>query len=304
MLEPIPASVSPGAVPVAARPAPPRPGPTRTETAAGPVTPVPRPRRLFEFGQPVGTGMKVALGISAWALFLTLWQQSASAQDNPLFPTPVQVLEALHVLFTERGFASDVLASLKRILISFGLAVAIALPIGVLMGSFPTVSAFFNPLVSAFRYLPAPAFIPLLLMWLGTGDTQKIALLMLGVIWFLITLISDATRQTPVDFIETSRTLGGSRRIILWTVILPASLPGIVDTCRQMLAVSWTYLVIAEIVAATDGIGAMIMRARRFVHVDDIMAGILVIGLLGLTCDLLFRGLHWLLFPYLRRNRR
>src|SRR5690606_5708512 len=80
--------------------------------------------------------------------------------------------------------------------------------------------------------------------------------------------------------IETSRTLGGgSRRIILWTVILPASLPGIVDTCRQMLAVSWTYLVIAEIVAATDGIGAMIMRARRFVHVDDIMAGILVIGL-------------------------
>ena len=84
--------------------------------------------------------------------------------------------------------------------------------------------------------------------------------------------------------------------------MVPSSLPGIVDTCRQMLAVSWTYLVIAEIVAATDGIGAMMMRARRFVHVDDIMAGILIIGALGLLCDLAFRGLYWLMFPYLRRR--
>jgi NitT/TauT family transport system permease protein len=87
-------------------------------------------------------------------------------------------------------------------------------------------------------------------------------------------------------------------------VVVPAALPGIVDTCRQMLAVSWTYLVIAEIVAATDGIGAMMMRARRFVHVDDIMAGIVVIGVLGLLCDLAFRGVHWLAFPYLRQRGR
>jgi len=268
------------------------------------IAPVRRPRRLFDFGQEVGTAGKIGLGLLAWALFLLGWHYAAGAQANPLFPGPLQVLDALRELFLERGFAADVLASLKRILISFALAVAIALPLGVLMGAFPTVAAFFNPLVSAFRYLPAPAFIPLLLMWLGTGDTQKIALLLLGVVWFLITLICDNTRQTPVDFIETARTLGGNRRTILWTVVLPASLPGIVDTCRQMLAVSWTYLVIAEIVAATDGIGAMMMRARRFVHVDDIMAGILVIGILGLSCDLLFRGLHWLLFPYLRRSRR
>ena len=176
--------------------------------------------------------------------------------------------------------------------------------LGVLMGAFPLVAAFFNPLVSAFRYLPAPAFIPLLLMWLGTGDEQKIALLVLGVVWFLITLVSDVVRQVPTDFIETSKTLGGSRRVILWTVVVPAALPGIVDTCRQMLAVSWTYLVIAEIVAATDGIGAMMMRARRFVYVDDIMAGIVVIGALGLLCDLAFRGLHWLAFPYLRQRGR
>lgn len=261
-------------------------------------------RRWLEFNQPLSATSRLLLGVVAWVAFLLAWQAAATsgAQPNPLFPAPTRVVEALWTLFAERGFTSDVLASLQRIVFSFGLAAAIAIPLGVMMGAFPVVHAVFNPLVAAFRYLPAPAFIPLLLMWLGTGDTQKIALLMLGVIWFLMTLVGDITRQTPVDFIETSKTLGGSRKAVLWTVVVPASLPGIVDTCRQMLAVSWTYLVIAEIVAATDGIGAMMMRARRFVHVDDIMAGILVIGLLGLLCDLVFRGLYWLLFPYLRRH--
>ncbi|MCK5875227.1 MAG: ABC transporter permease [Alcanivoracaceae bacterium] len=271
----------------------------QSPAAASPVK-----RRWLEFKQPVSTRSKVLLGIAAWLLFLLGWHLAATSggEANPLFPSPVSVSDALWNLFAERGFHSDVLASLQRILISFGLAVVVAVPLGILMGAFPAIEAFFSPLVSAFRYLPAPAFIPLLLMWLGTGDTQKIALLMLGVIWFLVTLICDTVKQTPVDFIETSRTLGGSRRSILWTVVVPSSLPGIVDTCRQMLAVSWTYLVIAEIVAATDGIGAMMMRARRFVHVDDIMAGILIIGALGLLCDLAFRGVYWLMFPYLRRR--
>lgn len=260
-------------------------------------------RRWFEFQQPVSVTTKVVLGMAAWLAFVLGWHVAAtSGESNPLFPSPLGVAEALWNLFTERSFHGDVLASLLRILISFALAAAIAIPLGILMGAFPVVESYFNPLVSAFRYLPAPAFIPLLLMWLGTGDNQKIALLMLGVIWFLVTLVCDTVKQVPVAFIETCKTLGGSRRRVLWSVVVPASLPGIVDTCRQMLAVSWTYLVIAEIVAATDGIGAMMMRARRFVHVEDIMAGILVIGVLGLLCDLAFRGLHWLAFPYLRRR--
>jgi NitT/TauT family transport system permease protein len=258
----------------------------------------------FEFKKPVAPRLKLVLGMLAWVALLLFWHVAASWGEatSPLFPGPLQVLEALRELFFERGFVSDVWSSLERIFISFALAVVIAIPLGVLMGTFAVVAAFFNPLVSAFRYLPAPAFIPLLLMWLGTGDEQKIALLMLGVIWFLITLVSDVTSQVSQDFIESSRTLGGSKRVVLWTVVVPAALPGIVDTCRQMMAVSWTYLVIAEIVAATDGIGAMMMRARRFVHVDEIMAGIVVIGVLGLLCDLAFRVLHWWWFPYLRRR--
>lgn len=260
----------------------------------------------FDFKQSIELKTKLVLGTLGVLAFIAVWQIAAHWNGEPtaIFPGPDQVVEAMYELFFEREFIHDIGSSVQRIVLSFGLAVAIALPLGVLIGSFATVSALLNPLVSAFRYLPAPAFIPLLLMWFGTGNEQKIALLFLGVIWFLVTLISDVVAQVHKDYIETAKTLGANRRLILWTVVIPASLPGIVDVCRQMLAVSWTYLVIAEIVAATDGIGAMMMRARRFVHVDDIMAGILVIGLLGLLFDLLFRGLHWLAFPYLRHAKK
>ena len=160
------------------------------------------------------------------------------------------------------------------------------------------IKSFFGPIVSAGRYLPATAFVPIFLMWFGTGEKQKIALLTAGVIFFLITLIIDNTMAVPSEYIESAKTLGANRKDVLWTVILPASLPVYMDTLRQMLAVSWTYLVVAEIVAATDGIGAMMMRAKRFVKIDDIMAGIFVIGTIGLLVDLSLRLLRKYLFPY------
>jgi NitT/TauT family transport system permease protein len=186
--------------------------------------------------------------------------------------------------------------------VSFGIAIAIALPLGLIMGTYAKLDHVLGPLAGAFRYLPAPAFVPLLLMWLGTGDEQKIALLVIAPVFFLIIMISDATRQVPKVYTETARTLGLNSAQILWSVIFRCSLPAYVDVCRQMLAVSWTYLVIAEIVAATDGIGAMMMRAKRFVHVDEIMAGIFVIGMLGLAFDAIFKALHRGSFKYLGRT--
>jgi|APTNR8051073442_1049403.scaffolds.fasta_scaffold10990_4 NitT/TauT family transport system permease protein len=259
-------------------------------------------KSLFEFKRAVKRPLAVGLGLLAWVLFIGGWHLLAAAEFTPdqLLPGPVAVLEALWRLLVEGGFGADILQSVKRILISFALAIVIALPLGVLMGAFPVVESFFNPLVSPFRYLPAPSFVPLLLMWLGTGEGQKIALLILGVVWFLVTLFMDNTKAVREELVECSRTLGASRLQVLCRVIFPAALPTYLDTARQMLAVSWTYLVIAEIVAATDGIGAMMMRAKRFVRVDDILAGILVIGLLGLAFDLLFRLIHRLGFRYLR----
>lgn len=258
----------------------------------------------FDFNQTLAGSHRLFLGAIGWLCFLLLWQVSSQIDLAPdrLYPGPAAVFSSLKELFLEQAFFSDVVASVTRIVISFSIAVCIALPIGLLMGSFVRVDAILNPLLGAWRYLPAPAFIPLLLMWLGTGDTQKITLLLMGVVFFLVIMLADVTRQTPKVLIETAKTLGGGRRIILWSVMFRHSLPGYVDTCRQMLAVSWTYLVIAEIVAATDGIGAMMMRAKRFVHVDDIMAGIVTIGILGLLFDVLFRLVYRKCFPYLGRD--
>ncbi|MGJ8634744.1 MAG: ABC transporter permease [Luteolibacter sp.] len=258
-------------------------------------------RSWFEFRRKIGFGGRLGLGLVAWLVFVGLWHLVAmSSLANPaLFPSPARVFDAWVTLFTEREFAADVLQSLKRIFLSFSIALAIALPLGIFMGAFTPVEGFFNALVSPFRYLPAPSFVPLLLMWLGTGDSQKIALLVIGVVFFLITLFMDNTKAVPVELVECSRTLGAGKMTVLRKVLLPAAMPQYVDTARQMLAVSWTYLVIAEIVAATDGIGAMMMRAKRFVEVDTIMAGILTIGLLGLISDLVIRQIHKRAFRYL-----
>ncbi|SEN67006.1 NitT/TauT family transport system permease protein [Roseovarius tolerans] len=261
-----------------------------------------RPRkRLFEFKSDINPTLGLGLGVLVWVLFFGLWEFAVWSRwmTEILLPGPRTVLAALYTLFAENGFVADVLISVQRVLLSFVLACAVAIPLGILMGSFRAVEAFFDPFVSAWRYLPAPAFIPLLLMWFGTGDAQKLALLFIGVIWFLITLIADHTKAVSQDLIRTSVTLGGTRRQVLRTVIVPAALPNIVVAMRQMLAVSWTYLVIAEITAADAGIGAMMMRAKRFLHVDQIMAGILVIGVLGLLFDYLLKRLHRHAFSYL-----
>lgn len=260
--------------------------------------------RWFEFLTPIARPWRLALGVTVWALFFGLWQTAVlRGWVNPLLvPSPLEVVGTLYELFVERGFISDVGVSIARIVASFLAACAIAIPLGILMGSFKTVEAFFNPFVSAWRYLPAPAFIPILLMWFGTGEEPKLALLFLGVIFFLITLIMDHTSQVRTELIETAMTLGGQRWQILWTVVVPAVLPSVLTSMRQMLAIAWTYLVIAEIIASTTGIGAMMMRARRFLHTDEIMAGILIIGLLGLAFDVLFRWLQRALFPYLDRE--
>lgn len=267
-------------------------------------TSVVRKHRLFEFNSSISAFNAFALALTAWVIFFGLWELAVLLKltNAVLLPGPARVLTSFVGLFAEKDYLTDIGMSLYRVVTSFALACLLAIPLGILMGTFRRVEAFFNPLVSAFRYLPAPSFIPLLLMWFGAGEGEKLALLFLGVVWFLITLIMDYAKSLPVDFINTALTLGGNRKQVLLTVIVPAMLPNILTAMRQMLAVSWTYLVIAEIVAASSGIGAMMMRAKRFVHIDEIMAGIITIGLLGLFFDILLRSARRMLFPYLKSN--
>ncbi len=263
-------------------------------------------RRYCEIQTPIPRTATVLLGSASVAIFFGAWQLADALHliNEVLLPPPTKVLSSLIDLFASTDYLHDIGTSLYRISASFAAASLVALPLGILMGSFAIVAAALNPLVSAARYLPAPSFIPVLLMLLGATDAEKLALLFIGVVWFLITMIMDVTQSVPRELIDTARTLGAGRRQILSTVIIPASLPGIVTAMRQMLAVSWTYLVIAEIVAADGGIGAMMMRAQRYVHIDLVMAGIVTIGVLGVVSDMLVRAAHRLAFSYLYLGER
>jgi NitT/TauT family transport system permease protein len=264
-----------------------------------------RRESFFEMRTTLGARKVLAYGALGALGFFGIWEAGhyLSAEESRRFlPSPERVLGTVFELFAEKGYLADVLTSCYRIFASFFAASAFAVPLGVAMGCFPNIRALVNPTVSASRYLPAASFIPLLLVWFGPTDTQKLALLFLGVVFFLVALVLDNTLAVPRELIESALTMGASRRRVVLEVVVPAAAPSIMDSMRNMIAVGWTYLVIAEIVAASDGIGAVMMRAGRFLKVDVIIGGILTIGVLGVLTDLLFRLAAHFLFPWQRQR--
>ena len=261
---------------------------------------------MFELRATLSGRATTLLGLMGAAGFFILWELGhylTPEESKRFLPSPQHVLGALWTLLAEKDFIFDVAKSCYRIFVSFFAACVVAVPLGIAMGCFTRLRALVNPTISAFRYLPAASFIPLLLVWFGPTDTQKMALLVLGVIFFLVALILDNTKAVQQELIEAALTMGASRRRVVMDVVVPAVAPSVVDSMRNMIAVGWTYLVIAEIVAASDGIGAVMMRAGRFLKVDIIMAGILTIGILGVLTDLLFRLAARYAFPWNREQR-
>lgn len=267
------------------------------DTRANPVV----RERFFELLSPASGQQAIWLGVFGAAVFFGVWEighYMTPESGRRFLPSVEEVVGRLAFLFFEKGFVSDVLISVGRIFGSFLTASLIAVPLGIAMGCFGKFKAVVNPTVSGWRYLPAASFIPLLLVWFGPSETAKMGLLFLGVIFFLIAMVIDNTEAVQREFIEAALTMGAKRKGVVLEVVVPAAAPAIIDSMRTMIAVGWTYLVIAEIVGAQDGIGAVMMRAGRFLHVDTIMAGIFMIGVLGVLTDILFRVLQRILFPW------
>ncbi len=280
-------------------------GETEKSDESAAVFKPPRERFLSVLGT-VSAKQSTGLGLVGVVLFFSIWEIGhllTPELQQKFLPGVIEVVGKIAYLIQEKGFVGDIGKSLYRIYVSFSVACMVAIPLGLLMGCFIKLRVLINPTVGGLRYLPAASFVPLLLVYLGPTDTAKMALLFLGCVFFLIALILDNVLAVPRELIESAQTMGASRRHIVFRVTLPAAAPQIVDSMRNMIAVSWTYLVIAEIVAATDGIGAVMMRGAKFLHIDIIMAGILTIGVLGVLTDMLFRFARRLLFPYLYARR-
>ena len=267
---------------------------------------VPPREKFLSVRGTLGTKQTFLLGLTGLILFFGIWQFAhwmTPELERKFLPGVSEVVGKIAFLIQKKNFIVDIGVSLYRIYLSFFVACLVAIPLGLLMGCFIKVRALINPTVGGLRYLPAASFVPLLLVYLGPTDTAKMALLFLGCVFFLIALILDNVLAVPKEFIESAQTMGASRRHIVMKVAFRAAAPQIVDSMRNMIAVSWTYLVIAEIVAATDGIGAVMMRGAKFLHIDVIMAGILTIGVLGVLTDLLFLSASRMLFPYVYTRR-
>jgi NitT/TauT family transport system permease protein len=209
------------------------------------------------------------------------------------------VLEAVYRLFADQNFTADIGVSIFRVWVAFVVSALMAIPLGILMSSYRIVGAVTEPIVDFIRYLPVPALVPLTLIWLGIGEMSKITLLWLGTFFQLVLLIADDARRVPKEYVETGRTLGANDRELMKDILLPAMLPSMVDNLRITLGWCWTYLIIAEIVAANSGIGYVIWAAKRYVKTPEVFAGVLAIGIIGLVTDQLIRWAHRKTFRYL-----
>ncbi|WP_300647942.1 ABC transporter permease [Hydrogenophaga sp.] len=219
---------------------------------------------------------------------------------DPVFmPTPLAVLAKTWTWATETGLFEDMGISTYRVVAGFVLSAVIALPLGLLIGSFRSVQALLEPLTDFIRYMPAVAFIPLVMLWVGIGEGSKIAIIFIGTFFQMVLMVAEDVRRVPAAQVEAAQTMGASRSELIEKVILPSAKPALMDTLRITMGWAWTYLVVAELVAANSGLGYAILRAQRFLQTDTIFAGIIVIGLIGLVTDQLFRWGHRRAFPWL-----
>jgi NitT/TauT family transport system permease protein len=193
--------------------------------------------------------------------------------------------------------------SIERILIGFAIATVMAVPIGVLVGIYRLWEATVEPLMDFIRYMPVVAFVPLTILWIGTGDSQKWLIIWIGTFFQQVLMIMDNTKRVPLDFVDIGRTLGMKDRVIILRIILPAAAPGIWDSIRISLGWAWTWLVLAELVAATTGLGYRINNGQRYFETNLIIAYILVLGVLGLFTDQVMKLLGRQLFGYAEERR-
>jgi NitT/TauT family transport system permease protein len=255
-------------------------------------------RRSSRIGVPISASCFVAIAVAVFVgLGLAWWAATSLGVVAPIFlPTPASVASQLGKFASDGTLWLDLKASIYRISIGFFIASAVAIPIGVLIGSFRPWEAAIEPLVDFIRYMPVVAFVPLSILWSGTGDAQKFLIIFIGTFFQQVLMIMDNVKRVPRDFIDLGRTLGLPDRKILWRIVVPSALPSIWDTIRISLGWAWTWLVLAELVAATSGLGYRITVSQRYFQTDTIIGYILLLGVLGLVTDQTMKALEKVLF--------
>ena len=254
---------------------------------------------------PVAPATRIVLGISFFVLFVAVWAAATFGGfvSKTFLADPVTMVRSGWTLLTQMGFGWDIGWTVWRVLGGFVIAAVLAVPLGVAMGAYKPVEAFFEPFVSFARYLPASAFIPLLILWAGIGEAQKLAVIFIGSFFQLVLMVAVTVGNTRRDLVEAAYTLGVSDHGLIRRVLIPGAAPEIAETLRMVLGWAWTYVIVAELIGASSGIGHMITDSQALLATDQIIFGIIVIGLIGLASDLLFKFANRRLFPWAQLGR-
>jgi NitT/TauT family transport system permease protein len=255
------------------------------------------PGRLLRVRGALPVAWRVGLGAAGLVALVVLWvvaaRQTGSNGTGIAVPSPGQTWSALREMQSEGTLLPDTLASAKRMLWGYSISMAIGIVVGVTMGSLPGVEGTLEAPIGFLRYIPASAMTPLMLLWLGIGEAPKVTLIVLGTVFFNVLMVFDVARSVPRELIDAASTLGAGRLRSLTRVILPHSVPGIVDVARINLAAGWLMLVVAELLATDEGLAVRVARSARFRSYDTMFAVFIVFGVIGMLSDLALRGLRW-----------
>lgn len=279
---------------------------TRTAPMAVPppsipaAAPAPARRRRIAPLEPVSARARWLLGVGFFVLFVAVWAFfTLGGFVSPTFlASPVTMVKEAWLLFTEYNFIHDIGMTVWRVLGGFVLATVVAVPLGIAMGAYKPVEAFLEPFVSFCRYLPASAFIPLLILWAGIGETQKLLVIFIGSVFQIILMVAVIVGGARKDLVEAAYTLGADSRGIVKRVLIPGAAPGIAETLRLVLGWAWTYVIVAELIGSSSGIGHMITDSQALLNTGQIIFGIIVIGIIGLVSDFAFKALNRKLFAW------
>ena len=262
----------------------------------------PRPRTL-KLRWPLSRHLTLSLA-TLLVLLVIWWAVAAAHWVSPLFlPAPGQVLNKLLTIASPQGFMDATLwqhlaASLGRIVVALLAATIIGIPVGIAMGLSPTVRGILDPLIELYRPVPPLAYLPLMVIWFGIGETSKILLIYLAIFAPVAMSALAGVKSAQQVRIRAAQSLGASRAQVLWLVILPGALPEILTGLRIGLGVGWSTLVAAELIAATRGLGFMVQSAGEFLATDVVLAGIAVIAIIAFSLELGLRALQRRLTPW------
>lgn len=261
--------------------------------------------RLFKIRGEISRKVYMLTVVATFAGILAVWSLlSYGNLVSPTFlPSPGKVWHSFITNIQDGDFWGYVGISAYRVLMGYLLTCLLAIPLGILAGTFKIFEAIVVPVTEFIRYMPATAFIPLIIVWIGLGESAKVAVIFVGCFFQMVLMVADNAKSVSGELLQASYTLGASRIQVLRKVLLPALLPDLMNSLRLIMGWAWSYLVAAELFAASSGLGFMIMRAQRYMQTETIFLGILIIGLLGLIIDRLFALLNKRLFPWAEGGR-